>query len=717
LSPSRFGRLSRPATLRIGFLLIASVTFASALSAEPSNLRTPGAAAGIELDEEWRLHGRTNSEQRFSPLAQIDATSVSRLGLAWSYDTGSRRGLEATPLVVDGVLYATSTWSVVFALEASSGRELWRYDPAVPREIGRKACCDVVNRGVAFFQGRIYFGSLDGRLIALDAKSGRPVWQVRTVPEGGDYTITGAPRIVRGKVIIGNGGAEFGVRGYFSAYDAESGNLLWRFYTVPQRPGEPFEHEELAIAAKTWSKDSNWASGLGGTVWDSMAYDPELDLLYVGVGNSSPYNREVRSPGGGDNLFLTCILALRPDTGELVWYYQTTPGESWDYTATQHMILAELEIQGALRKVLMQAPKNGFFYVLDRETGELLSAEKLGPINWASHVDLATGRPVETGRADWTHSRKFVVPGPPGVHNWHPMSFSPRTGLVYIPTLDNVWPYSPAKDYVHVPGEFNTGEDWPAFYEDVKWTVPFCSPTHLTAWDPVEQRAVWRVEHDHPINAGVLATAGDLVFQGNGAGFFAAYSANDGEKLWEAQVGIGIMAPPITYQIAGQQYVAVLAGLGGSPAMNRADYTNDNAGRVLAFRLDAAVPMPSVEPRKKTAGSPPRIPLDPKAVERGKVLYATNCGRCHGVWARSTGWLPDLRHATREVHEEWESIVIGGAFRGKGMASFADRLEADDTRAIQAFVIDRAIAESSMAERAQVWANEHLCIPTSWIAD
>jgi quinohemoprotein ethanol dehydrogenase len=691
------------------------VLFSSAAAGE-----TAGASEPVEsLEGDWRLHGRNSFEQRFSPLSQINRETVSRLGLAWTYETLSRRGLEATPLVIDGVLYATSTWSVVFALDAKTGRELWRHDPMVPREVGRKACCDVVNRGVAYYKGRIYFGAFDGRLIALDAKTGSLIWQVLTVPKDSDYTITGAPRIVRGRVIIGNGGGEYGVRGYFSAYDALTGERLWRFYTVPGPPAQPIEHVELALAAKTWSKDSDWASGLGGTVWDSMAYDPELDLLYVGVGNSSPYNRAVRSPGGGDNLFLTSILAVKPETGKLIWHYQTTPGEFWDYTATQHMILAELEIDGALRRVLMQAPKNGFFYILDRETGELLSAEKLGFISWASHVDLKTGRPVETGNADWSKDPKFVVPGPPGVHNWHPMSFSPKTGLVYVPTLDNAWLYQAVENYEHVPGNFNTGEDWPEFQESVKWTLPFCSPTHLTAWDPKLGRRIWRVEHDHPVNAGVLATAGDLVFQGNGAGFFAAYADDDGEKLWQAEVGVGIMAPPISYRIDGEQYIAVLAGLGGSPAMNRAEYRNENAGRVFAFKLDGAVPVPGIEPRTKpdTSAAAARRGVTPESIERGKELYSIHCGRCHGPWARSNGWLPDLRHATSAVHDAWESIVIGGAFKGKGMASFADQLNADDARAIQAFVIDRALVEDSFAERAQLWANEHLCIPASWLAD
>ncbi len=668
-------------------------------------------------DVDWPLHGLTAHEDRHSPLDQIDRENVERLGLAWSFATGSRRGQEATPLVVDGVLYATSTWSRVFALDAKTGRELWRYDPKVPRDVGRKACCDVVNRGVAHREGRIYVGSLDGRLIALDAKTGSELWRVQTVPKGGDYTITGAPRVVGELIVIGNGGGEFGVRGYITAYDAESGEERWRFYTVPAAPGQPYEHPELEMAAKTWSKQSDWASGLGGTAWDSMAHDPELDLLYVGVGNSSPYNREVRSPGGGDNLFLTSILALRPETGRLVWHYQTTPAENWDYTATQHMILAELEIEGRKRKVLMQAPKNGFFYVLDRATGELISAEKIAPINWASHVDLETGRPVETGVGDWNDEVRYVMPGVPGAHNWHPMSFHPETGLVYVPTLSNVWPFHADEDYAYVPGVMNTGEDWPGFHDALRWIIPFCNPAHLTAWDPVEQKLAWKVEHDHPVNGGILSTAGGLVFQGNGAGFFAAYDAATGERLWRIETGTGVMAPPVTYQIDGVQYIAVLAGIGGSPAINFANYTNDNAGRIYAFRLDGKDRMPASGPAPGGVVSAKPRPLDAEEVDRGRALYASHCSRCHGQWARSTGWLPDLRYSSQAVHENWESIVIGGTYSGKGMASFADRLNAEDARAIQSFVIERALAVDSIAERVQAWAVDNLCLPTTWVAD
>jgi quinohemoprotein ethanol dehydrogenase len=712
--------LKLPLRLRLVLFPIVMTIFAS-----PAPGNAPAAArvdreraAGADEDlDNWLLHGRTHSEQRHSPLRQINKSNVESLGLAWSYATGSTRGLEATPLVIDGVLYATSTWSEVFALDAKTGRELWRYDPGVSRAVGRKACCDVVNRGLAAWRGKLYLGSLDGRLIALDAATGTPVWQVQTVPIGGDYTITSAPRIVEGKVIIGNSGGEYGVRGFFSAYDAAEGKLLWRFYTVPGHPSQPAEHPELVVAAKTWSPDSNWESGLGGTVWDSMAYDPELGLLYVGVGNSSPYDRSVRSPGGGDNLFLTCILAVDPNTGRLAWYYQTTPGESWDYTATQHMILADLEIGGRARKVIMQAPKNGFFYVLDRKTGELISAEKLGPINWASHVDMKTGRPVETGRADWSKESAIVMPGPAGVHNWHPMSFSPDTGLVYIPTLENAWSYAATEQYRHVPGDFNTGEDWVALGRMSRWAIPFCNPSHLTAWNPVTQSRVWRVEHDHPANAGVLSTSGGLVFQGKGDGYFAAYDAVDGSGLWSSRVGIGIIAAPITYRVDGEQFVAVLAGLGGSPLLNYQNYTHSNAGRVFAFKLGGKSPMPISKARPPGTRNADPIPVSAETLGRGADLYATYCTRCHGPWARSTGWLPDLRHSSRAVHEAWESIVLGGAFAGKGMAGFADRLDRADAQAIHAFVLDRAMAETSLVERAHSFAMDNLCMPASLLAD
>lgn len=391
--------------------------------------KSPGVSAKdiIQADSSsWLSHGRTYSEQRHSPLARISKDNVSNLGLAWSYDLGTSRGIEATPIVHDGIIYVTSTWNMVHAIDARSGEVLWTFDPVVDKAQGAKGCCDVVNRGVAIWGDSVFTATIDGRLISLNAKTGKKNWDVNTVDKSKPYTITGAPRVVKGKVLIGNGGAELGVRGYFSAYDADSGEMIWRFFTVPGNPADGFENETMEMAAKTWNGEY-WAAGGGGTAWDSMAYDPELDLLYVGVGNGSPWNQSIRSPEGGDNLFLSSIVAVRPDTGEYVWHYQTTPGETWDYTATQHMILAEIEIDGVQRKVIMQAPKNGFFYVIDRTNGEFISAENFVEVNWATHIDQTTGRPVEIADARYSGKAPHLqLPGPLGAHNWHPMSYSPR---------------------------------------------------------------------------------------------------------------------------------------------------------------------------------------------------------------------------------------------------------------------------------------------------
>jgi PQQ-dependent dehydrogenase (methanol/ethanol family) len=679
--------------------------------------------AAAERDgADWLAHGRTFGEQRFSPLAQIDASNVARLAPAWVYATGETRGHEATPLVVDGVMFVTLPWSIVVALDAATGRELWRHDPEVPRAWGRFACCDVVNRGVAAYQGRIYVGTLDGRLLALDARTGARVWDVNTIDRSKPYTITGAPRAARGLVFIGNAGGEYGVRGYVSAYDAETGALRWRFYTVPGPPDRPREHPELLRAAKTWSPRSTWESGLGGTVWDSLAFDPELDLLYVGVGNASPYPREVRSPGGGDNLFLSSILALRVTTGELVWHYQTTPAESWDFTATQHMILAELELGGRKRSVLMQAPKNGFFYVLDRATGELLSADKYVRVNWASHVDLTTGRPVETGKGEWRDGKGFVMPGPAGGHNWHPMAFSPVTGLVYIPTYALSYPFRKDPGFRHVPGRFNTGEDFPAMQRAIdgyERSLRFCAPTRLMAWDPVKRKRVWQVPHRSEMHGGTLATAGGLVFHGTGGdATLAAYRASDGELLWEAEAPTAVIAAPITYQVGGEQYVAVAIGAGGSAGMNFARVEYENAGYVAAFKLGGSARLPARAPRATRAVEAPAPSAPEEAVARGHTLYHQWCMFCHGIGARSGGLLPDLRLAKRDIYTQWQDIVIGGLRAERGMPSFAGSLSREDADAIRAYVIAQAHRRESVLERGAAWLyRSGACLPARWVAD
>ena len=674
-----------------------------------------GSSAG-----DWPLHGRTYDEQRYSPLDRIDRTNVSQLGLAWSYDTGTRRGMEATPIVVDGVLYATGNWGVVHALDAATGRRLWTYDPKVDGAKGRDACCDVVNRGVAVSKGRVFVGAFDGRLIALDARTGRLLWQVATVDPAKPYTITGAPRVVKDLVLIGNGGAEFGVRGYVGAYDAVTGRLVWRFYTVPASKEGPHEHPELEIAAKTWPADALWASGLGGTVWDSMAYDPELDLLYVGTGNSSVYDRSKRSPGGGDNLFVSSILALRPETGRMVWYYQTTPGDAWDYTATQHIVLADLAIGGKPRKVLMQAPKNGFFYVLDRATGELLSATNYVDVSWATHVDLATGRPVERSEAHWSEGERMVTPSIVGGHNWHPMSFSPHTKLVYIPTISAAYLFVPDPAFRMRPAKTNTAESYPALAKQIEGfedTLRFCHPTHITAWDPVAQRQVWRVDHDTMVPGGLLSTAGDLLFQGRSDGVFAAYDARSGAPLWESRVGVGIMAPPVSYAVGGEQYVAVVAGIGGSEALDMQRHQVVNEGRILAWKLGGKAAMPVATPLPPGRVEAPPLDATAETVARGRDLYAEYCLRCHGPGARSSATVPDLRFASREVHEHWSDIVLGSTRAARGMASFADALSEDDARAIHAYVVERAFHEPGLVERVAKWLGENACIPVSWVVN
>jgi PQQ-dependent dehydrogenase (methanol/ethanol family) len=636
---------------------------------------------------EWVMHGRTEGETRFSPLARIDPDTIKDLGLAWSFATETTRGLEATPIVVNGVLYTSGSWSVVFAIDARSGRRLWKWDPEVPRAVGQKACCDVVNRGVAVYRGRVYVGTLDGRLASLDAESGKVVWQTITVDQTQNYTITGAPRIVKGKVIIGNGGGEYGVRGYVSAYDADTGELAWRFYTVPGDPSKGFESAVMERAAKTWTGEW-WKLGGGGTVWDSFSYDPELDLLYVGVGNGSPWNQRLRSPGGGDNLFLSSILALRPDSGELVWHYQTTPGETWDYTATQHMILADLTIAGRVRKVLMQAPKNGFFYVLDRTTGELISASPYTDVTWATGIDLKTGRPIEAPNARYAKP-EMVKPGPLGGHNWQPMSFNPTTGLVYIPAQDNSFGYADDPKFTHRPDGWNTGVDF-AMARGIPGTPRKPSTGFLLAWDPVAQNERWRVSYEHMWNGGTLTTAGNLVFQGTADGRFVAYRADTGAVAWEMAVGSPINAAPITYELDGTQYVAVMAAWGGSPGSANPMGSAVVPGRLLVFALGAKGKIAPLTTTSRPAPAPIAVP--PATAEEltlGAVTYTRRCSVCHGGEVVSAGMLPDLRYSAPAVFDRFQEIVLGGALANNGMPSFKQTLSEAELAAIRVYVLSR----------------------------
>jgi quinohemoprotein ethanol dehydrogenase len=663
----------------------------------------------IRADDEpgnWMTYGRTYSEQRFSPLKRINDANVSQLGLAWFYDLDTRRGQEATPIVVDGVMYFTTAWSKVFALDAATGAVLWSYDPKVPPEWAVNACCDVVNRGVAVWGGKVFFGTLDGRLIALDAATGYPAWDKLTIDRKFRYTITGAPRVVKGKVIIGNGGAEMGVRGYVSAYDAETGEMAWRFYTVPGDPAKPFENPVLAKAAKTWS-GAWWKYGGGGTVWNAMAYDPELDLLYIGTGNGGPWNPRIRSPRGGDNLFTCSIVALKPETGEYVWHYQENPDEAWDYDSDEDIILADLTIDGRARKVLLHAPKNGIFYVIDRATGELISAKPYTHITWASGVNMKTRRPIETALARYTGGKpEFVIPGPLGAHNWQPMAYNPLTGLVYIPIQDAGFPYKPDADFKMKGLAYDSGVDFAAAgmpqEPKIKTAIIGAVTGRLVAWDPVQQKQVWDVERPEAWNGGVLATAGNLVFEGTARGNFEAYLGDKGTTVWSFPIQTGAIAGPVSYTVRGEQYVAILAGWGGVFPLATGEIALKsgrvrNVSRMIVFKLGGKATLPPLPAAEPEILNPPRSTTDMATVHRGEAIYQRYCSTCHGDVAVSGGVLPDLRYSNTLTNDQWFQIVLGGMLQPNGMVSFAKEISRGDAAVVRAYVIFRA--NQSLAER------------------
>ena len=642
----------------------------------------------------WLMYGRTYDDHRFSPLAQINEQSIAKLGLAWSREFGTTRGLEASPLVKDGIIYTTGNWSAVYAIDAKTGAVRWTYDPKVARARAYFICCDVVNRGVALYRGKVYVGTLDGRLIALDERNGTPVWEISTADSANKpYAITGAPRIAGGKVLIGNAGAEYGVRGYISAFDAETGKMAWRFYTVPGDPSKGFESKAMEIAAKTWNGQW-WKTGGGGTTWEGIVYDPALDLVYFGTGNPTAWYRSLRG-GNGDSLYAASILAVHARTGELAWYFQTTPGDSWDFDSTQPLVQADLSIGGRTRKVIMQANKNGFFYVLDRATGEFLSGKPfVSGITWAAGLDPKTGRPIEVKSI--SEKPAIISPAPDGAHNWNPMAYSPATGLVYLPAKtgtqflhvpDSKWQYNPDRN--------NLGRD--ARYEgplNAKLAAMPNPTGALLAWDPVKQRAAWSARYPVAVGGGVLATAGNLVFQGRADGILAAYRATDGKQLWSFDAGTGIMAPPVTYQVDGVQYVSVMVGWGGPDGLGNDSVwgpVKPGYGRMLTFTLGGHAAFKA--PDFGHAGPPPmptvKVDTSPAVLHQGKILFDDNCAACHGANVVA-GPMPDLRYASTQTLEGIQAIVLGGARASRGMPSFRKILTADQVRTIQAYIVSRA---------------------------
>ena len=666
----------------------------SAGIASAASLPDPGTRSATLVaptDAEWSSVGRTADEQRFSPLTQINTHTVSNLGLAWFADFDSNRGQEATPLFVDGLLYLSTAWSKVKAYDALTGRLVWSFDPKVPGEFAGRGCCDVVNRGLAYLNGKVYVAAYDGRLIALDAKTGAVAWSTLTLDHDKPVTSTGAPRVVKGNIVIGNAGGEFGVRGYVSAYDAQTGKLAWRFYTVPGNPDQGFESPIMKKAALTWHGDW-WTAGGGGTVWDGMAYDARLNLVYFGTGNGSPWSRGYRGTGGGDNLFVASIIAVNADTGAYVWHYQETPGEEWDFDATSPLMLADLTI-GKPRRVLMQGAKNGFFYVLDAKTGKLISAKNYVAVNWASGVDVHTGKPTlnPDTRYDETHQVAITQPGAQGAHSWHPSSFSPQTGLVYFSAIETSGAMKQAAAFKYVPMGANTGLQSPlpsTVYEDLKSTIPRDARSQLIAWNPIEQREAWRTPVLGKIGSGTLATAGGLVFQGtaNPEGKLVAYDATDGKELWSMPAQTGVVAAASSFELDGEQYIAQEVGYGLAP------YGASNQSRLLVLKLGGTAVLPAAPPKPPAPVlNPPPSTASAEIIETGHQQFASHCATCHDTQYANRGAFPDLRYSLAINSEDtFEAIVLGGALQAAGMASFQGKLTVDQVQAVRAYVIARA---------------------------
>ncbi len=671
-------------------------------------------------DEEWPYGGGDQQGRYFSPLKRVDASNIARLGFAWDYDMGTARGQEATPLVIGGVMYTSGIWGNVYALDARTGKEIWHYDPGVPGSRGRYACCDIVNRGVAFRNGTVFVAALDGRIHAIDAKSGKARWIAETfIDKTEPYTSTGAVLLTRDSVVIGNAGADLGdggLRGYISAYDLKDGAFKWRFFTVPPPAGKPYEHPEMAIAAKSWGPDRSGKYQNGGTVWDGLSYDPDTDLIFFGTGNAAPYLQTDRSLARSDDLFSACIVAVRADSGRMAWYYQETPGDQWDFDAVQKFILTALPVHGATRKVLMQASKNGFFYVLDRATGELLSADAFTYVNWADGVDLKTGRPRQTSVADYAHKPQNIYPSWAGGHTWNPMSYDPDTKLVYIPSIDapNVMFSMKANggSVRHMEGFFTSDGLIPddtydaAATQRIYGTLPSTAsllPERkgeklvreiLKAWDPVARRVVWQQttsDTNRGYDGGVLTTAGNLVFQGRGSGQLWVYSADTGKVLKVLETGSHIMAAPMPYAIGGRQYVAVQAGYGGSGIgypipPSSAAYRYENENRILVFKLDGgAVPAPPLR-APEPYPAPPESHATLAELRHGEDLFVSQCSRCH-VFGRNI--TPDLSKLPPEVHGMFKDIVLHGALAPMGMGNFSDVLTEADADAVHAYLIDQ----------------------------
>ncbi len=686
---------------------------ASASTAKNANVDDARLLAADKDGANWLSYGRTSDEQRFSPLTDVSDANVDKLGLAWSSDLDTARGQEATPIVVDGFMYVSTAWSMVKAYDAATGKPLWAYDPEVPREKLVDVCCDAVNRGVAVYKGKVFVATIAGHLVALDADTGKVIWDRMTIPVDSHMAITGAPRIVKGRVLIGAAGSEYITRGYLAAFDPDTGKEAWRFYTVPGDPAKPFEGKHLETAAKSWSGEW-WKLGGGGTVWDSITYDPETDLVYFGTANAEPWNPAFRNTKEGDNLYTASIVAIHPDTGEYAWHYQETPEDRWDFDSDQQIIAATIPVNGRPQRVVMHAPKNGFFYVLDAKTGKFLSGKPFVTVNWANGLDPVTGRPDvrPEARYDVTGKPFLSLPSATGGHTWNPMSYSPKTGLVYIPANESAFLYAgAAKDWKPTKIGFQLGIDLTATAASIDpksaATAAKANTGSLIAWDPVAQKARWTVKHPGPWNGGTLATAGNLVFQGTAGGDFRAYAADTGKQLWSFPTQTGVIAAPISYSVNGVQYVAILAGWGGSWDLTSGDVSRQtglvrNISRMLVFKAGGTATLPAPPPMSKAVLDPPPLTGTALQVSDGAALYSNKCIFCHGVAAVAGALVPDLRHSVAlDKPKLWQEIVHDGLLKERGMVGWAAEFTPTQIENIRHYVISRANDDKRFETKAK----------------
>jgi PQQ-dependent dehydrogenase (methanol/ethanol family) len=684
-------------------LMLLPIAFASELSAaekvppllaKAANVNDARLLKGTNDTATWAHYGGSYNEQRFSPLKKINDANVKDLGLAWYADYDTNQNQHGSPLYVDGVIYVSTARNVVHAFDARDGKRLWTYTPLmIPNpNLG------LVNRGIAAYKGKIYMGMLDARLVAIDAKTGKPAWNIDTVPESlglgamrKNYSITMAPRVAKGLVFVGGSGGEFGVRGWIAAYDAETGKEVWRFWTVPGDPAKPdnaVSDSALKKALATWpDRIEYWKQGGGGTIWDAAVYDPVTDLLYFGTGNGTPWNREMRDPNDGDNLYVASIVAVKASTGEYVWHYQETPGDSWDYDAISPLVTADVTINGEKKHVIIQPSKNGLIYVIEAATGKLISGDPFTEVTWATGVDLKTGRPIEVPGARYETEPFNIAPGAPGGHTWHPNAYSPDTGYIYIPTWENYSAMAPQQRPASGPppliafgGRIDRATLKPhAKQADNGW---------LQAWDPIARKTVWSTPKGPRATSGVLATRGNLVFMGNSNGKqLSAYNAKTGDKLWTFEAQTAVYAAPITYELNGLQYIAAsVGGTGGN------DYFAPTYARMLVFKVGGNVKLPAPAAYTPPQLNPPPSTATPEIIARGGQVYEQHCAVCHGAGAvQQRSSFPNLTY-TPFLHsqEGFDQVVLKGVKLERGMGGFSDRLNANDSLALREYIISRA---------------------------